>query len=227
MSYCKEWDATYQAKRHVSRWPWSDLVSLVMRYGHPDNGFRRVLELGCGVGANISLFADLGADYHSVEGSPTAVAFVHERFPELREKVVVGDYTRRIPFGGQFDLIVDRSSLTCNSTASIASGTDLLKPLLRDAGRFIAVDWFSVDHFEFGLGREAADEYTRKGFATGGFAGTGNVHFFDRQHLLSFFDGYRVLNLQHRIVVEESGDDAPRRMATWNMVAQRDMRSQE
>ena len=192
-----------------------------MRYAPPEKGFRRVLELGCGVGANIPFFADLGMDYYSVEGSETGVAFIHKRFPRLSETVVVGDYTRQIPFSGPFDLVVDRSSLTCNDTESISRCINLVGPLLRDAGRLIAVDWFSVCHDEYASGQNAGDRYTRNNFSEGGFVGTGDVHFFDRQHLLSFFEGYRVLNLQHKIVSEERRDGERQQSATWNVVAER------
>ena len=220
--YCGEWDELYRANRHMSRWPWTDLVTLVMRYARPDNGFRRVLELGCGVGANIPFFADLGVDYYAIEGSPTAVASIHERFPPLREKVVIGDYTRKIPFSGPFDLVVDRSSLTCNRTESIAHCVGLLGSVLRERGRFIAVDWFSLQHSEYPFGQDVGDRYTRKNFSRGGFAGAGDVHFFDREHLLSFFEEYRVLSLQHKIVAEECPDNETRQIATWNVVAERD-----
>ena len=37
----------------MSIWPWSDLVSYVMRYVPPNFAEFKVLELGCGAGANI------------------------------------------------------------------------------------------------------------------------------------------------------------------------------
>ena len=225
MSYCNEWESQYQAGRHMSRWPWTELVTLVMRHAPPGRGFRRVLELGCGIGANIPFFVDLGVEYYSVEGSQTAVAHVHERFPQLSERVAVGDYTQEIPFSGPFDLVVDRSSLTCNGTEAISQCFSLLGPRVAAGGRFIAVDWFSVDHGDYKLGQDAGDRYTRSKFSTGGFVGTGDVHFFDRPHLLSFSEGYRVLNLQHRRVLEEGAEGERQQMAMWSIVAERKSRS--
>lgn len=217
--YSREWDDLYRAHRHMSRWPWTDLVALVSRYARPEEGFRRVLELGCGVGANIPFFVDLGVDYYAIEGSPTAVALIHDRFPRLRNRVVAGDYTLDLPFQGPFDLIVDRSSLTCNRSESISRCLALLDPLLRDGGRFIAVDWFSVRHADYPLGEDAGDGYTRRNMS-GGFAGTGDVHFFDREHLLAFFQGYRFLDLQHKTLADSLAGEA-RETATWNFVAER------
>ena len=41
----------YKEKLQMSIWPWSDLVTAVMRLRLPAS--TRVLELGCGAGANI------------------------------------------------------------------------------------------------------------------------------------------------------------------------------
>ena len=46
-----EWDQRYKENLQMSIWPWSDLVSAVMRLRLPAS--TRVLELGCGAGANI------------------------------------------------------------------------------------------------------------------------------------------------------------------------------
>jgi len=221
MGFSNEWESQYLTGHHLSRWPWTDLISLVMRYASPKGGYGRVLELGCGAGANIPFFEALGVDYHSIEGSRTAVSLIHERFPHLRQKVVVGDYTERIPFPGVFDLVVDRSSLTCNDTESIRRCLHLLESTLRVEGRFIAVDWFSVDHDDYEVGEDAGDGYTRHNFSSGDFAGTGNVHFFDKPHLQSIFGDYELLSMQHKRLYEEFSDGGARHLATWNLVAER------
>ena len=57
MSFSNEWDESYKKNTHLSIWPWSDLVSYVMRYARPENPKNcNVLELGCGAGANIDFF---------------------------------------------------------------------------------------------------------------------------------------------------------------------------
>jgi hypothetical protein len=66
----------------------------------------------------IALFVSLEADYYTVEGSKTIVDNLHQRFPHLKDNIVVGDFTDFIP-EVQFDLIVDRASLTHNHEESI------------------------------------------------------------------------------------------------------------
>ena len=54
MSFSTQWDDQYASGRHMSLWPWTDVVVYVMRYAKPLESGCRVLELGCGAGANIS-----------------------------------------------------------------------------------------------------------------------------------------------------------------------------
>lgn len=218
MTFSPEWDQLYRDNAHMSIWPWSDVVSYVHRYAKPVSGFKRVLELGCGAGANIPFFLKLGVDYCSVEGSPTIVAGLHQAYPALRESIVVGDFSVAIPFEGDFDLIVDRGSLIHNDTAGIRSGLGLAYQHLRSGGKFIGIDWFSDAHPGAGLGI-AFDSHTRTDITSGHLAGTGKVHFCDRGHLVDLLTeaGFQIDRLEHKQhdVLIPAGE----RFAWWNFVA--------
>jgi len=219
MTFSIAWDRLYAANRHMSIWPWSDLVTYVVRYASPTEGFRRVLELGCGAGANIPFFIKLDVDYCGIDGSPTIVASLHCSFPELREKIVVGDFTKSIPFDGPFDYVVDRGSLTCNTTASIRHALRMTFDLLRQDGKLIGIDWPSTKHAD-ASGGDLLDANTRTNIASRQFADVGAVHFSDRDHLVGLLTstGFRVDRLEHKqndvIVPAQIG-----RSAWWNFVA--------
>lgn len=221
MVVSSEWDDVYRKSGHLSIWPWSDLVSLVYRHARPDKGFRRVLECGSGAGANIPLFLALQADYFGIEGSPHIVAQLQQRYPEIKEQLVAGDFTREIPFEGAFDLAVDRGSFTHNTADGIARAVRLIFSRLRPGGKLIAVDWFSVQHSDSQVG-EALDPWTRRSADAGQFAGLGAVHFADEDHLLDLVRtaGFRIDYLEHKQVDIRIADKTGRR-ATWNFVAAR------
>ena len=65
------WEEIYKANRHMVTWPWSDIVSDVMILKPTKN--LKVLEIGCGPGANIPFFLNIGVDYYTIDGSETAV----------------------------------------------------------------------------------------------------------------------------------------------------------
>lgn len=213
----QEWDNAYKNKTQMSIWPWSDLVSYVYRYLKPMTDFHRVLELGCGAGANIPLFLHLGFHYHAVESSQTAVTNLHQDWPQLSKDILVGDFTENLP-EGPFDLIVDRSALPHNNIESIRHALQLAFDRLRPGGKFIGVDWFSTEHAEFGKG-EKESTYSYNHFTSGQFKGIGIVYFFDQHHLLELLAdaGFVLEHLEHKknnIVYPE-----PYQRAWWNFVA--------
>ncbi len=197
--FSQEWDSLYAAQTHLSIWPWSDLVSYICRYAKPAEQFSRVLELGCGAGANIPFFLSRNLDYHAIEGSSSIVNQLISNFPQLKDKIVCGDFTKEIPFVPPFDLVVDRASLTHNDTDSIRCCLKLVSEMLRPGGKFIGIDWFSTDHPDAKKG-VPVDSHTQRGIKSRAFTGTGNVHFFDVSHLEELLTavGLQIHTLEHK-----------------------------
>lgn len=219
-NFSTEWDDTYKEGKHLSVWPWSDLVSFVYRYSKPDRRPFRVLEIGCGAGANISFFKSLGVDYFAVEGSAVAVSKLHAKYPELKNNICTADFTSTIPFDETFDLIVDRASLTHNSTVAIKSSVELITDKLITGGVFIGIDWFSTAHTDYNEGVVAEDEYTKTNFVNGQFVGLGRVHFSDQAHLEELFSKYEIVLMEHKTVVTTI-PSKNHTFASWNFVLQK------
>lgn len=211
-----EWDGAYAAGAQHSLWPYSDVVSLVMRYARDA---RRVLDVGCGTGPHVGFLLDRGLDYYGVEGSRAAVETLLGRFPTLRERVACVDFTREIPFAGPFDLVLDRSAMTHNATPDLRRGLRLVRDLQSPGGLYVGVDWFSTAHPQFVRG-EAVDAHTRGGFVDGVFRGLGRVHFSDEAHLRELFAQYEFISLEERLL-ETYAPRRERRHAGWNFVARR------
>jgi len=222
MTFSNEWEQRYQQLGKMSMWPWSDLVSLYLRSTKKiktsSTSAPKVLELGCATGANIPFFLDQGVDYFGIEGSASMVNDLRIRFPVLNKQVVNGDFTNQIPFTQIFDVIIDRSSLTHNTTSAIKNCLSLLNSLLLPGSVFIGVDWFSTLHGEIKYGLADEDENTKKLFSEGLFKNVGRVHFSDQLHLEELFSGYKfeILELK-KIARLHPGPTSVH--ATWNFVA--------
>ncbi len=146
----------------ISRWPWSDLVTYVMRYARPTGPEFRVLELGCRSDANVPFFKYMAVDYNAIKGSASAVARLKETYPDWTSKFAVTYFTQSLHFDDPFDLIVDRGSVCHNHTNDIRKTLALAHDSLKADGRYIAIDWFSTEHGNYARGEEAEDRYTRK-----------------------------------------------------------------
>ena len=220
MIFSIEWEDKYLNNTQLSIWPWSELVSYVMRYARPSSPEYRVMEIGCGAGANIPFFQNLGVQYFAIEGSEIIVKRLWERFPELEANIVAGDFTGNIPFPGPFDLVADRSAMTHNSTGAIKQGLKMIFDKLPRGGKYIGIDWFSTVHAEYQRGNPVDDKFTRDGYTEGQFASVGRVHFSDREHMQELFADYVMEILEHKVIYREV-PPGNYTAAYWNLVARK------
>ena len=220
MSFSAEWDECYRKGGQAIRWPWSDVVSYTMRYARATGPDYRVLELGCGSGANIPFFKSPPCQYYAVDGSDVVLEQVKEQHPDLSERLAQADFTDELPFPGEFDLVIDRGSLTCNHSSAIRRGLRLVHQKLKKGGKYVGIDWFSTQHPDFRRGKPTDDAHTRTGFEDGLFAHLGRIHFADQAHLLDLFSAFRVIVLEHKMIQRQIPDDGWQ-VATWNLVAEK------
>lgn len=218
MSYSPQWEDLYAAGAHHSVWPWSDLVSLVMRHARPRQRAvpPLVLEVGCGVGANVPFVTWFGGVFHGVDSSPTALGVIEGRFPG-QAKLAQGDFCHEIPFDGPFDIVIDRAALTHNSTDSIRNGLRLIRQRMATDGLYVGTHWFSTVCDDYALGVATEDPHVRTGFTDGPFAGVGNVHFSDQAHLEDLFADFEIVVLEH--CVSDAVLPTALRHGYWNIVA--------
>ncbi len=217
MSFSKEWDDRYKENTQMSIWPWSDLVSYVMRYARPEGHDFKILELGCGPGANIPFFKHLGVEYYAIEGSKTIVNSVRKKFPEYKDFISIGDFTEEIPFDKNFDLIIDRASITHNTTSAIKRTLKIIYNKLNPGGKFIGIDWFSTMHSDYQKGVIDEDINTRNLIEDGQFLNLGRVHFSDEAHLLELFKEFEIILLEHKTLDRKIPVDK-HIFASWNFV---------
>lgn len=220
MAFSKEWDDVYKSGAHDSQWPWSDVVALTCRYFKEREGLK-VLELGCGAGANILFFEKIGAKYYGIEGSGYQANRLRERFHSQNVFIKAGDFTQIIPFDEKFDLIFDRGAITCNTTESIRNAMSMVSEKLSWGGYFFGIDWFSDKHYGFMQRYENVrkiDDRTYV-FSDGYFSGLGDMHFFDRGHIEDLLSEFEIVSLEERVVTHF----LPRNeiWATWNVVARK------
>ena len=198
MTFSQNWEQAYSENKQYSIWPWSSLVSLFYKIYDPNNKIK-VLELGCGSGANIKFFQHLDkVDYYGVDGSNTAIKFLKQKFPDMVDNFKVADFSKDLGFSGEFDCIFDRASLTHNNLKSVRNSVKLVLNQLKPEGYYLGIDWFSIKSSYREMGEAAEDGgNTRRSYDQGPFVGIDPVHFFSKDEIFDLFEDFKIIFLQH------------------------------
>lgn len=178
-----KWESEiYALGRQVNRWPFSPLISDVVRISaRQENPVESVLELGCGTGNNVWFLNESGLRVCGIDIAPTAIAIAEERSralgfePDLR----VGDIVE-LPWNDQqFDLVIDRGTLSQVTLADMARTLAEVERVLKPGGVFLSYNLFGWNCSGRLLGTEVAPR--SYGAFTGG-------RFFSKSPMTTFLD---------------------------------------
>lgn len=213
----------YGQGRHLNRYPYDFLVSFVARHAPRQKPRREIgiLEVGCGAGNNLWFAAREGFQVAGIDASPSAIAFVHNRFAEegLKGDLRVGDFTC-LPFPSDgFDLALDRAALSCCSFSTARQAIAEVRRTLRIGGKFL-FNPYSDRHSSFASGQLGPEGLTLD-IREGSLTGVGLICFYGRREIAHLFaTGWRLLSVLHIESVEEL---LPQRMvhAEWRVIAEK------
>lgn len=217
--FSKEWNKIYKSNLQLNVWPWTELVSLVKKYKKNKKKKTRILELGCGTGSNIPFLRSLKYEYYSIEGSSEAVKKVKKKYPELSDKIVVGDFTKDLFFKKNFDIIIDRGSLTHNNDKSIKQTLESLLKNINKGGLFIGIDWFSKKDSDFKKGIKI-DSFTKTRINSGKLMNVGAIHFTDIRNLRKLFKDWKILEIFEKTINYYKPNKSFKR-SVWTIVAKK------
>ena len=224
----QKWESVYSRGEQLNSWPFTDLVSLFIRYksqlimNKKHHGPLRILELGFGAGNNIGFFQSQGIEYSGIEFSETAYKLVLQKFPQLDQRnFKLGSFTDAMNYEDGFDAVIDRGSITCCNNSEVATAIQAVHDSLNTRGLFFGVDWFSKNHSDFLLPSTVIDNCTRTGFSEGQFKDTGTTHFVDRDEILETLNEFKILELTEKRVIRNFPDIESHQFASWNIVAEK------
>jgi len=229
VSFSQNWSKAYSEKKQISSWPWNDLISLYYMIRKKINKEKiKVLELGFGTGANYSFFSSLDdVEYYGIEGSKEAVDFTLKAHPNLKNNIMVGDFTKEFCFNEIFDIVFDRAAITHNSTKSIKKCVDFITNNYLGSGSFfLGVHWFSDQNSYFKQGKVLDDDfYTRTGYESGPYKDIEPIHFFNEYTINEFFEKLKLFHIEHNTKEIIHSNCLERyNLAYWNFVFQLEVR---
>jgi 2-polyprenyl-3-methyl-5-hydroxy-6-metoxy-1,4-benzoquinol methylase len=140
MTWDPLWDGLFQ-NQSWGKYPGEELIRFVARnyYGVPDRSSVRLLEVGCGPGANLWFCAREGFTVHGVDGAHTAVMQARRRLdsecPGWKGSIDEGDLVRLRYPDAHFDAVMDNEAVCHNDFASSCTAYREIARVLKPDGK--------------------------------------------------------------------------------------------
>jgi len=193
-----------------------------MRYAPKDRDRAsvRVLEVGCGTAPNLWFAAREGFSVAGVDAAPGAIAKARKRFSEeqLEADLRVADFGS-LPFDDQqFDLAIDRGSLTCTGLGHAARAITEIERVLKPGGHFF-FNPYSNRHTSASAGTAIGDGLVMD-IRAGTMIGVGQICFYSEQNVRDALSRWKIRSLVH-VELLELADPERTIHAEWRAVAER------
>jgi len=201
-AFDEKWEEVYRTQGYRGRYPNEDLIrfiaGLYKPLGDEEKKKIKILEVGCGPGAEIWYLAREGFSVYGVDGSETAIKLCRERLKSegLSAEVTVGDMVK-LPYADEFfDAVVDVAAIQHNTLENIAKIFSEIHRVLKIDGHFFSLMRSTRDYL-LGYGKQIA-ENTFTDVPVGGARGTGVIHFFAIPEIEGNLKGrFREFNIEH------------------------------
>ena len=188
MAFDQVWESIFETSMW-GRYPAESVVREMSRsFRTPETRANtRVLDLGCGPGANTWFLCREGYQVSGIDGSPSAIEACKSRLKsdQLLAELRVGDITKTLPWAdGTFDAVVDCVSLYANPLPEIQRAIAEVRRVLKSNGLFI---WMAFSERTCGFGSGPSDGHPH-GFSflsEGPLANKGYVQFFTEAEMRS------------------------------------------
>jgi SAM-dependent methyltransferase len=135
------WEEIFRSKEW-GKYPPEHVIRFVAEnfYRIPHRNGVRLLEIGCGPGANVWFMAREGFAVSGIDGSTTAIKQANERLwsEGLRADLFVGDYSSLPWPESSFDGVVENVSLCCNRWDTVKRALAEVRRVLKVGAPFLS-----------------------------------------------------------------------------------------
>lgn len=191
------WEKTFRSKEW-GKYPPEHVIRFIARnfYSVSDRRAIRLLEIGCGPGANVWFIAREGFSISGIDGSPTAIQRAKERLANegLTADLQVGDFAQLPWPDATFDGIVENVSLYCNPMSEVERALNEVHRVLRPGAPFLS-SFFSNKTWGYGAGEMSErDGFTN--ISEGPLANLGFGLFLSRERVPEVFRCFTDTNVE-------------------------------
>ena len=217
MTENKSWDPVWEKiynEREWGKYPPEDLIRFTARnfYKAKNRKDVKILEIGCGPGANIWYLAREGFSVYGIDGSKTSIKQAGDRLKKegLSAELEVGDVHNLSWPDNYFDAVIDIECLSCNSQKDSKEIMAEVYRVLKHSGKF-----FSIAAKSNCWGSETGvkiDQTTRRQVEDGPYAGVGPVRFADLASLKEIFSSFHDQKFEY---ISHSALDRSKQIKQW------------
>jgi ubiquinone/menaquinone biosynthesis C-methylase UbiE len=191
------WEQIFSS-REWGKYPPEHVVRFVARtfYRVPERSAVRLLEIGCGPGANVWFMAREGFSVSGIDCSQTAINKANDRLVRegLAADLRVGD-NAALPWpDNTFDGALENVSLCCNGSTAVHAALSEVRRVLKPAAPFQA-SFFTTRTWGYGTGTLVEPDGFQD-MTEGPLATTGFCLFLNRERLLEFFKDFAVVGVE-------------------------------
>ncbi|MFJ8457765.1 class I SAM-dependent methyltransferase [Lysinibacillus xylanilyticus] len=194
MAWEKIWEEIFKTNEW-GKYPPEDLIRFIARnfYRVDDRKSIKILEVGCGPGANVWYIAREGFSVYGIDGSPTAIEKAKERLNKEVQgwngEIIQGDFTV-IPYEDQFfDAVIDNESICINSFEDSKKIFSEISRVLKSNGK-IFTKTFATGSWGEGTGEKVG--YNSWHVTEGPLNGTGYCRFSTKEDLLNLLIDFQI-----------------------------------
>lgn len=210
MNKKEKWDKVF-LERSWGRFPSEDVIRFLVR-ASPDKDEVKVLEVGCGRGANLIAAAKFGYHITGIDISEVviqqAIELLDSEVPGWKGEFLVGDFCE-LDLESEYDLIIDCEAVTHNSFEDSVAVYERCRNWLNDEGAlfvrtFSAGSWGDKTGEALGRGQYLVSEGPAKGLFP--------VRFTAEEDFPELFAGFDMERLE---TIETSHENRTKYVKEW------------
>lgn len=180
-SFDKNWEGVHKT-RVWGEYPSEDVIRFIARnYYSKNRQETRILDFGCGAGANTWYLAKEGFDVYAFDGSESAVTRTIDKLKQmgLCADVKVSDALSTQYPHDFFDCVVDAATITANTLNNSRAMYREVYRILKQGGKFLSTGLFTPNTTGYGRG-VCLEKNTYQNIDIGPLAGPTTKHFFEQ-----------------------------------------------
>lgn len=161
MSFDPVWEKVFST-RAWGKYPELAVVRFIARnfYSTPERKDIKILEIGCGTGANLWFYGKEGFSVYGIDGSKTAIEIANSRLnqecPNWVGKLSIGDFAKLDFSDNFFDVVVDSAAVCTNNFENATIAYEEAHRVLKPNGKLLVIT-FADGSWGDGTGKKLAD----------------------------------------------------------------------